>query len=85
MGKLVFKRGALDRLKHESRVQADLLRRGAAIRDACNGESSWGGYEMALRTEGKLVAVNVWSISAHARADNARSNRLVNNLDVGRS
>jgi hypothetical protein len=82
--RVVMKRGAIDRLLSDPRVREDLNRRAQAIADACNAESSWGGYRWAPEELNKRPSANVWSYSAHARADNARSNRLLRALDAGR-
>lgn len=82
MARIVFKRGALAKLRDERRVQADLVRRAAAIRDACNAQSSWGGYVSGPASDGS--GAQVWAIDPHATVDNARANRLLRALDAGR-
>lgn len=82
--RIVFKPGALENLASSPRVRADITRRAAAIRDACNAESSWGGYESGPESENRRASANVWTIGL-GRADNARSNRMVRNLDAGRN
>lgn len=67
-------------LKSDS-VQADLDRRGQAIADACNADSSWGGYKSGP-APGKTAKTNVWSIGDHD--DEARKQRLPRNMDSGK-
>jgi hypothetical protein len=62
-------------------VAADLLRRAHAIADASNAESEWGGYN-AEDASGKRARAKVWCENA---ADEARQQRLIKNLDAGRS
>ena len=57
-----------------------LEERAAAIAEACNRDSSWGGYHSAPSSDGQ--AAQVWS--ADARNDEARDQRLIRNLDAGR-
>ena len=58
---------------------ADLEARAAAVADACNRDSSWGGYYSGAGSDG---TVRVWS--ADARSDEARDQRLLRNLDAAR-
>lgn len=58
----------------------DLERRAQAIADACNNNSSWGGYIAAAGADGKTA--QVWS--ADGRDDEARDQRLIRFLDHGR-
>lgn len=67
-------------LKSDS-IQADLDRRGQAIADACNADSSWGGYKSGP-APGKTAKTNVWSIGDHDRE--SRQQRLPKNLDQGK-
>ena len=58
-----------------------LLRRSAQqIADACNAESSWGGYDVSVDER----AVRVMTHDRHATGDDQRSNRLIRNMDAGR-
>ena len=60
------------------RATAQLLEdSAAAIADACNSDSSWGGYDSALGDDGKA---RVWS--ADGRDDEARDQRLIRHLDA---
>jgi len=58
----------------------DLEQRAQAIADACNADSTWGGYHAAAGSDGK--SAQVWS--ADARNDEARDQRLIRFLDHGR-
>lgn len=49
-----------------------------ATADACNSESSWGGYFHAATTDDTRARAKVWS--ADNRNDEARDQRLVRNL-----
>ena len=79
--KLRFNFDAFREIRHDPRVVAELDRRARAIEAACNGQSSWGGYEAEVDEEGSRPRARVWSISGHAREDNARSQRLIRNLE----
>lgn len=58
----------------------DLERRAQAIADACNADSTWGGYHADVGRDGK--SAQVWS--ADARNDEARDQRLLRFLDAAR-
>lgn len=51
-----------------------------AIEDACNRESSWGGYASAASIDDDRVRGRVWSYDN--RVDEARDNRMIKNLDA---
>lgn len=51
-----------------------------AIADACNAESSWGGYASAAAIHPDRVRGTVWSYDN--RDDEARDNRMIKNLDA---
>lgn len=59
---------------------AMLAERATAIEDACNAQSSWGGYHSAVDSSG--MTARVWS--ADRRNDEARDQRLLRFLDAGR-
>lgn len=54
--------------------------KGEAIAEACNSQSSWGGYFTAASADGVRARAKVWS--ADGRNDEARDQRLVRNLDA---
>lgn len=60
---------------------AMLERKAEAITNACNGDSSWGGYEHADRSSSTRARQHIWS--ADARNDEPRDQRLFRNLDAG--
>lgn len=51
-----------------------------AIADACNQQSSWGGYAYAARIEPERARARVWSYDN--RNDEARDHRMIKNLDA---
>ena len=53
----------------------------AAIAEACNADSSWGGYDSAAEVTAIGAMGVVWSIGDHD--DEHRRNRLVMNLGAG--
>ena len=80
--RLQFSNSGFRKIMRSANVQRDIEKRAERIAAACNAQSSWGGYEWAPASSGS--GAQVWSISDHARADNARSNRMLKNLDAGR-
>lgn len=82
--RLVFNRGALRTLRTQPALRRDIARRAAAVADACNAQSS-GGYESGPESLNRSRAsANVWTTTAPAAKDNARTNRMVRNLSSGR-
>lgn len=63
---------------------AEMARRAEAIKDACNGDSSWGGYESGLEERNWRASANVWTIDNRGLKDEQRWNRLLRNVDAGR-
>lgn len=61
-------------------AQALLDQMGKAVADACNAESSWGGYHYAVHVDERRARVHIWS--ADRRNDEARDQRLIRNLDA---
>ena len=84
MAKVKFKNGAIRKLMADPAVVADLERRAKAVADACNVQSSWGGYHSAVSTEGNRPRARVWSVGPKADEDNARNQRMLRNMDAGR-
>lgn len=82
-GKLKFNNRAIAKLMEDPQVVADLEKRAAAVRDACNSQSTWGGYYSAVSTEGNRPRARVWSVGPKADEDNARNQRLIRNLQAG--
>lgn len=82
--RLRFNLADFERIRTEEKVLADLRARAERIKDACNAQSSWGGYYSAATVAGGRARARVWSIGPKAREDNARNQRLIRNLDAGR-
>lgn len=80
--RIVLNRRNIDRLPASPEAVADLARRTHAIADACNDQSSWGGYESEVEAWPDGPVGRVWSIDE--AADEARAQRLIRNLDAGR-
>lgn len=74
--RVVFNPAAVPVLMHSA--VGILGQRAAAIASACNGESSWGGYESDAEVTSIGAIAVVWSIGEHD--DEARQQRLVRNL-----
>lgn len=80
MSKLVFQDG------FEAEVAAlyhdEVLGRAEAIADACNADSTWGGYLSADSTHSdRWPHATVWS--ADGRNDEGRDARTLRHLDAG--
>lgn len=84
MGKvrIVVNPAAVKELLQSDEVLADVTRRTEAIEQACNQDSSWGGYasEVEMTEDGPVG--RVWSFDE--RADEARAQRILRNLDAAR-
>ncbi len=79
--KLKFNPAAFDEILGGSEALEMVRSKGEAIAEACNSDSSWGGYFSAATTDGDRARARVWS--ADNRNDEARDQRLVRNLDAG--
>lgn len=55
--------------------------RGERVADACNAESSWGGYYHATTVSDVRARSRVWSIGGNGET---RQQRLIRNLDAGK-
>lgn len=64
-------------------VRADLERRIKAIQDACEGESSWGGYFTAVTADSERATAKIWSLSSNLGENHNRHQRMIRNLDAG--
>jgi hypothetical protein len=67
-------------------LNSDLVTpRAEAIADACNSESSWGGYASAASNQSRIRArAHVWSYASQdGTGTTERANRMVRNLDSG--
>lgn len=76
--KIVFNSAGFKAL--EKLAQQSLGDRARAIADACNAESSWGGYESDVSHDGRTA--QVWSADG-PHNDESRSQRLLKNVDAG--
>lgn len=73
--RIKFNRAAIRKL-----MQTDLTSdRAAAVADACNGESSWGGYHTDDASSEIRNRTVVWC--EHSTPE--RANRMIRNLDAG--
>lgn len=51
---------------------------------ACNAQSSWGGYEWGVGTDGIRARATVWTYARQDGGGNSeRANRMIRNLDAG--
>lgn len=80
--RLKINRAALDALTSGPQSLALALGSAKAIADACNAESSWGGYEFDGEVGPDGAEARVFSIGEND--DDARRDRMVRNLDAGR-
>jgi hypothetical protein len=54
-----------------------------AVEDACNAESSWGGYASATSDDGTRVRGRVWSYARQdGKGKTERAQRMIRNLDA---
>lgn len=65
------------------KVKADLERRIKAIQDACESESSWGGYFTAVTVDSERATAKIWSLSSNLGENHNRHQRMIRNLDAG--
>ena len=72
----------IDKLPTLPKAVADLARRVGAVEDACNSQSSWGGYRSEVEEWPDGPVGRVWSIDE--ASDEARQQRLIRNLDAAR-
>lgn len=80
--RIVIHDKAVQQLVHSEAAQADLMRRAERIAQACNDESSWGGYETSGELDGEGPEARVYSIDQQSSSE--RANRIIRNLDAGR-
>lgn len=67
-----------DRRKIHGELNPHIRKAANSIGDACNQQSSWGGYKVEHNANRSVV------VAVNAK-DNARSNRLLRNADRGRA
>lgn len=82
MGKvrLKFNRQAFVELDRSEKALDIISAKVDAIRDACNDQSSWGGYASGAAVHPDRVRGTIWSYDD--RVDETRDNRLLRNLDA---
>lgn len=81
--RLKWDRKALRDLRTSDEAAAEVFRRAQAIADACGGRSAGYVAEPSGTPKNRARAA-VIAASPKARRDNARSNRIVRNIDAGR-
>lgn len=75
---------AIRQILNSSRMRDAVEEAAERVKDACNGESSWGGYESGMEeTNRKRAAANVWTIDTRAAREEARHNRMLRNIGRG--
>jgi hypothetical protein len=85
MARVTIHRDQFRALRTSAKAQALVDAAAERIAAACNGQSTWGGYEASSRPNPtQRAAAYVWTIEPEAVADNARNQRLIRNLDAGR-
>jgi hypothetical protein len=80
--RVVTNKRNIDKLDTLPTTIADVTGRVQAIENACNSQSSWGGYRSEVEVYDDGPHGRVWSIDE--ASDEARAQRLVRNLDAGR-
>jgi hypothetical protein len=80
--RIVLNRRNIDKLPTTPAVVADTARRTRSVEEACNAQSSWGGYASEVDVYADGPVGRVWSIDE--AADEARAQRLLRNLDAAR-
>ena len=82
--KVEVQRGAIERLLNSPGVLGRTQESTQSIADACNAQSSWGGYKYELDTDYKAPVGRVWSYGRSDHPGTDRAMRMVRNLDAGR-
>ena len=80
--RIVVNRRNIEKLPTLPAAVADLTRRVGDVEDACNVQSSWGGYASEVEVTADGPVGRVWSFDE--AADEARAQRLLRNLDAAR-
>lgn len=78
--KLVFHSKAFDQILGGAKALDLVKDKGEAVAEACNADSSWGGYFTAASNDGTRARARVWS--ADNRNDESRDQRMLRNLDA---
>jgi hypothetical protein len=79
--RLVYNMKAFEALMKSPEVESFIEAKTKAVEDACNAQSSWGGYHSDVSVNDDRIRGRVWS--SDNRNDEARDNRLIHNLDAG--
>lgn len=79
--RLKFNREAFVEIDRSEKALGIIQEKVDAIRDACNEQSSWGGYASSAAIHPDRVRGTVWV--ADDRVDETRDQRLLRNLDAG--
>jgi hypothetical protein len=80
MAKVKINRDNFRRLRTSPEALALVADRAEAVAEACNAQSSWGGYEARSSASGNRARAQVWTIEREAVVDNARNQRLIRNI-----
>ena len=76
-------RAALRQLLDDPAVVADTQRRAEAIAQACNSQSTWGGYVARPDDDADRARSVVLNVDPDASPDEARNLRMLSNMDAG--
>jgi hypothetical protein len=81
--KVTIKRTGITDLMSGPGARAEIERRTKAVEDACNGESSWGGYASATDHDETRARGRVWSYARQdGKGQTERAKRMIRNLDA---
>jgi hypothetical protein len=80
--RVVTNKRNIDKLDTLPTTIADVTGRVQAIENACNAQSTWGGYASEVEVFDDGPHGRVWTIDEFT--NEARAQRLIRNLDAGR-
>lgn len=86
MGKVRVKinHNGISELMRGPKAEALIENKTRAVVDACNAQSSWGGYGSATEDDGTRARGRVWSYARQDRkGQTERVQRMIRNLDAG--
>lgn len=75
---------AIGRILKGPQVKAEVEKRTTAIREACNADSSWGGYYSHVYDEYSRPLGRIWTIGRYDSEGTDRALRMLKKLDAGR-
>lgn len=82
--KVKIKADGIRELMSGQGAQDEIARRTKAVEDACNAESSWGGYASAMDSDDTRARGRVWSYARQdSKGQTERAKRMIRNLDAG--